>query len=162
MWADSPATPRGWRPSVPAPAPVGHVRDRAARIPHDLHVVRDRSGPKDLQHRERRAPAEYHGLADVLQREPYLPAVRSDGDVGAKRTLLGDPADDLVILHPDHHRLRGEGGADVTVLAVGGEDLHARSAGYDDPGLLFVGVSVQDRSEEHTSELQSQSNLVCR
>src|SRR5688572_32668309 len=29
-------------------------------------------------------------------------------------------------------------------------------------GEHSVGVSVQERSEEHTSELQSQSNLVCR
>src|SRR2546430_9030464 len=28
--------------------------------------------------------------------------------------------------------------------------------------LLVAGTAFQDRSEEHTSELQSQSNLVCR
>src|SRR5688572_32060580 len=28
--------------------------------------------------------------------------------------------------------------------------------------ILFVGTKRQARSEEHTSELQSQSNLVCR
>src|SRR3989475_7800121 len=39
-----------------------------------------------------------------------------------------------------------------TALAVGGE-LAA--------GLLFV-LGLWTRSEEHTSELQSQSNLVCR
>src|SRR2546422_7775547 len=58
----------------------------------------------------------------------------------------------------DHDRLRVEGRTDVPVLAVGREDLHPRSAGHDDPGLLFVGV----RSEEHTSELQSRLHLVCR
>src|SRR2546430_10029952 len=30
------------------------------------------------------------------------------------------------------------------------------------PGTVKEGVSKQERSEEHTSELQSQSNLVCR
>src|SRR2546427_6773718 len=30
----------------------------------------------------------------------------------------------------------------------------------EDPGLVLLGVDL--RSEEHTSELQSQSNLVCR
>src|SRR5206468_10010694 len=65
-------------------------------------------------------------------------------DVGAERSLLGDPADDLMILGSDHHRPGREGGADVPVLAVGGEDLHARSAGDDDPGLLLVGVTIQD------------------
>src|SRR2546422_3244047 len=44
----------------------------------------------------------------------------------------------------DHDRLRVEGRTDVPVLAVGREDLHPRSAGHDDPGLLFVGVSVED------------------
>src|SRR2546427_2857338 len=28
--------------------------------------------------------------------------------------------------------------------------------------LMFIATSVRNRSEEHTSELQSQSNLVCR
>src|SRR2546427_3283156 len=28
--------------------------------------------------------------------------------------------------------------------------------------LMLAGRAVEDRSEEHTSELQSQSNLVCR
>src|SRR5256886_13683995 len=35
---------------------------------------------------------------------------------------------------------------------------HAQHLGLDDLALLDVG----ERSEEHTSELQSQSNLVCR
>src|SRR2546430_4947225 len=29
-------------------------------------------------------------------------------------------------------------------------------------GLSLIGIGVKKRSEEHTSELQSQSNLVCR
>src|SRR2546427_8736207 len=29
-------------------------------------------------------------------------------------------------------------------------------------GLRKLGIPIKDRSEEHTSELQSQSNLVCR
>src|SRR2546427_2549001 len=32
----------------------------------------------------------------------------------------------------------------------------------DDCGALLVGAPGHERSEEHTSELQSQSNLVCR
>src|SRR2546427_9647457 len=50
-----------------------------------------------------------------------------------------------------------------------GERLHVRfqeslEARLDpvELGLLLVGVGVLLRSEEHTSELQSQSNLVCR
>src|SRR2546430_9069595 len=32
----------------------------------------------------------------------------------------------------------------------------------NDEEYFWLGVSLQRRSEEHTSELQSQSNLVCR
>src|SRR6266446_11008545 len=32
---------------------------------------------------------------------------------------------------------------------------------YGDDGVTFLGIS-QDRSEEHTSELQSPCNIVCR
>src|SRR3990167_10870034 len=54
------------------------------------------------------------------------------------------------------------------VLARGGEDLLRGADGALD--LFFAHVVVRhhphllrvDRSEEHTSELQSQSNLVCR
>src|SRR5688572_32291611 len=44
---------------------------------------------------------------------------------------------------------------------VEGERLAARGATFDDPGGDLLTV-VAARSEEHTSELQSQSNLVCR
>src|SRR5437016_12139090 len=41
--------------------------------------------------------------------------------------------------------------------------LFVRSAGAPMPlGVLVLGVSLADRSEEHTSELQSLTNLVCR
>src|SRR2546430_10448781 len=33
---------------------------------------------------------------------------------------------------------------------------------YLEPGMTFVDIGAFHRSEEHTSELQSQSNLVCR
>src|SRR2546430_12794033 len=38
----------------------------------------------------------------------------------------------------------------------------ARAGGHDGGRARRVGARVRDRSEEHTSELQSQSNLVCR
>src|SRR5256886_4718419 len=67
-----------------------------------------------------------------------------------------------------------EGGGDSLPLAIRGGRL--RSLAYTTPvasaqiksALLFagltggVGVTIRERSEEHTSELQSQSNLVCR
>src|SRR2546427_9054766 len=36
------------------------------------------------------------------------------------------------------------------------------SIAMDSPAIYCVGAATQGRSEEHTSELQSQSNLVCR
>src|SRR2546430_7250201 len=41
---------------------------------------------------------------------------------------------------------------------------HAAGAHHDHFGCMYVQYSpwASDRSEEHTSELQSQSNLVCR
>src|SRR2546430_12601235 len=57
--------------------------------------------------------------------------------------------------------------ADPTVLLEHG---HPHVLGVDDPAAAKGGVEVVERdplllevrSEEHTSELQSQSNLVCR
>src|SRR5688572_32529499 len=39
--------------------------------------------------------------------------------------------------------------------------LHDHSLFFDDDGRVYMIHGVDDRSEEHTSELQSQSNLVC-
>src|SRR5688572_31012551 len=49
------------------------------------------------------------------------------------------------------------GGQPVTIADVG--EGNRGSASWADDGTIFV---VSGRSEEHTSELQSQSNLVCR
>src|SRR2546427_7262404 len=39
---------------------------------------------------------------------------------------------------------------------------HGERGSLGDFNHLFIGNAFQRRSEEHTSELQSQSNLVCR
>src|SRR2546427_3226380 len=55
--------------------------------------------------------------------------------------------------------LTGSLGADLGVM------LSASHNAMPDNGIKFLsrgGVKLDDRSEEHTSELQSQSNLVCR
>src|SRR5205085_11746089 len=60
----------------------------------------------------------------------------------------------------DHHCARDEGDQRVSRLTLtrfqgrGGHSLAGRV-------VALIGAD-QDRSEEHTSELQSQSNLVCR
>src|SRR2546430_8922967 len=40
--------------------------------------------------------------------------------------------------------------------------LQRRQGLQEERGLADAGVAAEERSEEHTSELQSQSNLVCR
>src|SRR2546430_6021017 len=49
-------------------------------------------------------------------------------------------------------------GGDASAAAQG----RARGDGGDPPAVHAGGVPRHARSEEHTSELQSQSNLVCR
>src|SRR5688572_31565164 len=69
---------------------------------------------------------------------PYTTLFRSEPDEGDGLSLfqgLGDPFDE---------RVHGRGGA------------HLAQAG------ILGNLGDQFRSEEHTSELQSQSNLVCR
>src|SRR2546430_9975181 len=46
-------------------------------------------------------------------------------------------------------------------LAIAGARGRPRNLTFNDPGAVLSG-SGSARSEEHTSELQSQSNLVCR
>src|SRR5688572_31234984 len=64
-------------------------------------------------------------------------------------------------------RLMKEGGADVVKMQGGKEKVPVIKAIADAgvPVMSHVGMCphfVHQRSEEHTSELQSQSNLVCR
>src|SRR2546430_4463650 len=49
-------------------------------------------------------------------------------------------------------------------LQAQGGDARQRGIGFDRVGVGFGDLAPSDngRSEEHTSELQSQSNLVCR
>src|SRR2546430_7263742 len=47
----------------------------------------------------------------------------------------------------------------VKLSFAGGSELTVKSAPFDGPP---PGAGFTTRSEEHTSELQSQSNLVCR
>src|SRR5688572_32121943 len=54
---------------------------------------------------------------------------------------------------------------DLAGLRVGLDDLALRAlvlAGDNDDRVALLHLHGQSRSEEHTSELQSQSNLVCR
>src|SRR5688572_32500615 len=52
-------------------------------------------------------------------------------------------------------------GNDLALGEVGGDDTVSFD-GSPGPVTANLGKGTVDRSEEHTSELQSQSNLVCR
>src|SRR5690606_41397134 len=72
--------------------------------------------------------------------------------------LLGQDVDeaDLVVHRALVEGVRAEEAVDVAGTQVG---HHLRRRRHAD---LHVGVRVDARSEEHTSELQSRENLVCR
>src|SRR5690606_41135806 len=63
----------------------------------------------------------------------------------------------------EHHRCTGTVGpfaADLGITHAGGE---AHTGELDVLDILdFIALEVRSRSEEHTSELQSRENLVCR
>src|SRR2546430_7769845 len=89
---------------------------------------------------------------------PYTPLSRS-----ARFEQLDDArqtAGDVLRLRRSTRNL-GENVAGVNVLAV---VHHEVCAGREEVLLLLAALATRldDRSEEHTSELQSQSNLVCR
>src|SRR3989475_13024119 len=107
------------------------------------------------QHHRGVDPAESEGVGehDVRRRRPALAAqaVQVAGRVG---TLEVDGRGEPAPLHGERANRRLDRAARaerVAVVALGAADAEP------------VGVLPEDlRSEEHTSELQSQSNLVCR
>src|SRR2546427_7638071 len=77
---------------------------------------------------------------------PYTTLFRSGGNANR------DVVDSVLPIQDDRARHDPRPGADESM-----DELHRRARGAErGPALCF------DRSEEHTSELQSQSNLVCR
>src|SRR2546430_3187034 len=77
--------------------------------------------------------------------------------------VLAVPLDELEDLALSHHVGEPVGAEEKDVAGLGRDresvdvDVGVRAQGAGDDGALRMG-----RSEEHTSELQSQSNLVCR
>src|SRR3989475_5648156 len=78
--------------------------------------------------------------------------------------LVGD--EDLALEVGNEHRVRSIGDDEVGVETIHRENLfRRRTFGRADPAPTARPTrrpSTSSRSEEHTSELQSQSNLVCR
>src|SRR5688572_32350654 len=83
-------------------------------------------------------------------------------DVGALDRLARIRGE--IELGTDAHGLRANRRARFVALWTGDSDLHAEEVRTEDPRVRHVEARVAEkgRSEEHTSELQSQSNLVCR
>src|SRR2546430_12103972 len=95
----------------------------------------------------------------TLFRSPYAPLGRSmlTGTVHGKADV---PEGDRRLQHP---RFQGEN-LDRNVQLVSRLESIAREKKCTPAQLVLAWLLAQgsDRSEEHTSELQSQSNLVCR
>src|SRR5690606_41859405 len=87
---------------------------------------------------------------------PYTTLFRShvDGAVGLERVVAGQSRLGVLVLAREHAER-------VAVVEVNRDRL----AVENDPGLRLGGDALLgrgQRSEEHTSELQSRENLVCR
>src|SRR3712207_8683327 len=86
---------------------------------------------------------------------PYTPLFRSGVRVDAEDVDLADRLRPLVARRVDLGPVRAEQGAAVVGVAAPGEE----EPGRVEPRL---GLAQEQRSEEHTSELQSRPYLVCR
>src|SRR5205809_7483026 len=138
-----------------------------------LQAIADRVGTPAYVYGGNLIRAQYHALDDALQGLPHriCYSVKANGNLGVLRVLKQLGA-----------------GADIVSL---GELRRVLAAGFDPDGIVFSGVGktppeleeairagvgfinvestseldtlfAVDRSEEHTSELQSRLHLVCR
>src|SRR2546430_5441297 len=84
---------------------------------------------------------------------------RPQGGDEPLRVLAGD-----VVARLDLDDLQARVGGLHFLHRLGGVEIGARAAHGEQRAAHFADQTVQkmQRSEEHTSELQSQSNLVCR
>src|SRR5690606_40513108 len=79
---------------------------------------------------------------------------------------------ELIPLHDEARQVLRIGGFENVLVSSLGQPLHAdfsvEGRNDDMPGqgvqlpIYHHDVAIEDRSEEHTSELQSRENLVCR
>ncbi len=122
-----------------------HVGKAAVLIGDEIDVIGDRAGIHRLDQVEGCLGIEDLRLADILQREPDLFTIRRGGDVGAEWAFLLHMPDDLMVCDGYHDGLRVEGRADITILPVRREDLHAGTRGHLDLRLLLECRRVDDR-----------------
>src|SRR2546430_3720978 len=144
----------GRQSKEPSGKPDGSHYDR--RTTPASGTDRARGGPDDDLAGGRRDTADH--LAGELIHGPTRDALQVHvdhvhGQAAARHTVTGG---DLLV----QHHIADSGQADVRIRShrlIAGE----RPAGHREVRERRPG-GVADRSEEHTSELQSQSNLVCR
>src|SRR5476649_690634 len=91
------------------------------------------------------------------------------GDVMLDRYWFGDvnrisPEAPVPVVHVQRQEDRLGGAANVArnAAALGAHAGLLCVVGHDEPGERIVELLGESRSEEHTSELQSHSDLVCR
>src|SRR5690606_155733 len=82
-------------------------------------------------------------------------------------TLVDEPRQaqliDYLAEHQVAHKASGGSGANTIIAAsyFGCDNFYSCKVANDDNGRFYL-QDIKDRSEEHTSELQSRENLVCR
>src|SRR5688572_12835726 len=128
------------------------TNNRQRRLRHDQFDPEGIPAP-EIRRRARLAQCVHAGL------------FRSGGCVGETRQLKYDPCP-LVHFGQTERDLLSFGlhqdlGAGTHSALVAG-DLEVLAIAAQDDWLLGSSTAASTRSEEHTSELQSQSNLVCR
>src|SRR2546427_3383742 len=141
---------------VPARSAGQLVRSRRHRGRHAGRVAREFSS--------RRLPTAARAPAPPEARAPALPAQSDSG--GGSEGAVEAPFDDLALAEAVDdgqapvapERARRDLHADRRLTALVLVPVHHR----DDPADGLRREAPRNRSEEHTSELQSQSNLVCR
>src|SRR5262245_5061172 len=121
-----------------------HVSELTAGVSNDVDVIGDGAGVDHLDNIEWRACVEHYRLANILERQPDLIAVRRRSDVGAERAFLFDMPNDLVSGSRDNDGFWAEAGADKSIFAVGREDRHSGPIRHRDTDLFFEGLPVED------------------
>src|SRR5690606_40501770 len=112
--------------------------------------------PEQKTGREIDATASVLLANDTVAREFFTTAVNRLQNVGEWSRLAGDPSAEFILTDPDGNVVdRPVQKGDYLKIKIPGPG-NTQGDGYD-------WVAVEEvRSEEHTSELQSRENLVCR
>src|SRR2546427_10481069 len=127
------------------------------------------SGDKRMRRSVRYALCLFAGLPALLGAQGFGIYEQGACSMGRAGTGVAAPCTDGSAIFFNPAGLAGLKGGRATVgltlLDVEGgftDDIFQHTTKLNDPFLAIPQVYVAYRSEEHTSELQSQSNLVCR